>query len=100
MFRTVFYVHHQEFKTVHTATGICQTDTAVCLLAGTRCNTGASSWFCCRNNIKVHGSMKVKSHGSLLPRSKLNCFHPVVYIPSFSLSPPSLHNIYCWLMFS
>jgi hypothetical protein len=21
-------VHHQEFKTVHTATGICQTDTA------------------------------------------------------------------------
>jgi len=30
-------VHHQEFKTVglHTTTGICQTDTAVCLLAGT-----------------------------------------------------------------
>ena len=27
--------HHQEFKTVHTATCICQTDTAVCLLAGT-----------------------------------------------------------------
>jgi len=26
-------VHHQEFKTVHTAIGICQTDTAVCLLA-------------------------------------------------------------------
>jgi len=24
-------VHHQEFKTVHTATGICQADTAVCL---------------------------------------------------------------------
>ena len=24
-------IHHQEFKTVHTATGICQTDTAVCL---------------------------------------------------------------------
>ena len=31
-------VHHQEFKTVHTATGICQTDTAVCSLAGTRWN--------------------------------------------------------------
>ena len=28
-------VHHQEFKTVHTVTGICQTNTAVCLLAGT-----------------------------------------------------------------
>ena len=26
-------VHHQEFQTIHTATGICQTDTAVCLLA-------------------------------------------------------------------
>jgi len=26
-------VHHQEFKTIHIATGICQTDTAVCLLA-------------------------------------------------------------------
>jgi hypothetical protein len=26
-------VHRQEFKTVYTATGICQTDTAVCLLA-------------------------------------------------------------------
>jgi len=26
-------VHHQQFKTVHTATGFCQTDTAICLLA-------------------------------------------------------------------
>ena len=26
-------VHHQEFKIVLTAKGICQTDTAVCLLA-------------------------------------------------------------------
>jgi hypothetical protein len=25
-------VHHQEFKTVHTTTGICQTDTTVCML--------------------------------------------------------------------
>ena len=29
-------IHHQEFKTVHTATGICQKDTAVCLLASGR----------------------------------------------------------------
>ena len=29
-------VHHQELKTVHTAAGICQTDTAVCLLASSR----------------------------------------------------------------
>jgi len=33
------YVHHQEFKTVYTATGICQTDTAVCLLVGMRWNS-------------------------------------------------------------
>jgi len=26
-------VHHQGFETVHTATGICQTDTVDCLLA-------------------------------------------------------------------
>jgi len=31
-------VHNQEFQTVHTATGICQTDIAVCLLAGTSWN--------------------------------------------------------------
>ena len=31
-------VYHQEFKTVHTATGMCQTDTAVCLLTGMRWN--------------------------------------------------------------
>jgi len=26
-------IHHQEFKSVHIATGICQIDTATCLLA-------------------------------------------------------------------
>jgi hypothetical protein len=31
-------VHHQEFRTVHTATGICQTAAATCTLAGTRWN--------------------------------------------------------------
>ena len=31
-------VHHQESKTVHTASGVCQTDSADCLLAGTRWN--------------------------------------------------------------
>jgi hypothetical protein len=33
-------VRHQDFKTVHTATGICQTDTADCLLAGTQDQDG------------------------------------------------------------
>jgi hypothetical protein len=31
-------VHHQEFKTVHAATSVCQTDTITCLLAGMRWN--------------------------------------------------------------
>jgi len=31
-------VHHQEFKTVHTASGICHTGTATCL------QTAAASW--------------------------------------------------------
>jgi len=29
-------VHHQEFKTIHTASGMCQTDTAACLLGAPR----------------------------------------------------------------
>ena len=37
-------VHHHEFKTVHTATGICQTDTAVCLLAPASKQTAVSVW--------------------------------------------------------
>jgi len=32
-------VHHQSFKTAHTATGTCQTDSAVCLLVGMRRNS-------------------------------------------------------------
>jgi len=32
-------VHHQESKTVHTASGLCQRDSADCLLAGTRWNS-------------------------------------------------------------
>jgi len=35
-------VHHQEFKTVRTAKGICQTDTAVCLLASSRHQSAVS----------------------------------------------------------
>ena len=31
-------VHHQESKTAHTASGVCQTDPADCMLAGTRCS--------------------------------------------------------------
>ena len=44
--------HHQEFKTVHTATGICQRDTAVCLPSSgvqdcTYSNRHLSKRYCC-----------------------------------------------------
>jgi len=42
-------VRHQELKTVHTATGICQTDTAVCLLASI-CLTNAC---CCIYSLEL-----------------------------------------------
>jgi hypothetical protein len=32
------FVHHQESKTVHTASGVCQTDSADCLLANSQQN--------------------------------------------------------------
>ena len=62
------FVHHQEFKTVHRATGICQTDAVLCLLASRQqrkdrpkhveCHykikyiwyNGAFSWFYYRKN--------------------------------------------------
>ena len=80
-------VHYREFKTVHTATAICQTDTTVCLcpssgvqdctysnshLSNRYCCllaskqtavsvvSGTSSWFYYRNNITMHGPMNVK----------------------------------------
>jgi hypothetical protein len=37
-------VHHQESKTVHTVPGICHTDSADCLLAGTRRNCSPISF--------------------------------------------------------
>ena len=45
------FVHHQELTTVHKATGICQTDTAVCLLAGTR-------WKYRPKYVKCHSKIK------------------------------------------
>ena len=37
-------IHRQESKTVHTGTGVCQTDSADCLLAGTRWNCSSTSF--------------------------------------------------------
>jgi len=36
------FVHHQGSKTAHTASGICQTDSADCLLGGMRRNSSIS----------------------------------------------------------
>jgi len=89
-------VHHQEFKTVHTATGICQTDTAVyslelLMMDGTTFRNmysviqkklfwyiGASSWFYYRNSITMHGPMNIKFTETVLlwsQRLRHNCFH-------------------------
>jgi len=48
----VLSVHHQEFRTVHTATGICQTDTAVSLLATGICQILMSA---CLSGVRVAG---------------------------------------------
>jgi len=37
-------IHHQDLKTVHTATGICQTDTAVCCKEEFECLLNKESW--------------------------------------------------------
>jgi len=42
-------LHHQQFKTVHTATGICQTDTVVCLLANRQQHLFVSVYCLCVN---------------------------------------------------
>jgi hypothetical protein len=49
-------VHHQESKTVHTPSGICQTDSAECLLAGTRRNCSSISFplASTRQNLSCH----------------------------------------------
>ena len=85
-------VHCQEFKTVHTTTGICQTDTAVCLLAGTR--IGASSWFYCRNNITMHGPMNVRAAVHL----KIDFFTvPYCYPRSRqNIARCMVHTVTCW----
>jgi len=44
--------HHQDFKTVPTATGFCQTDTAICLLQADSsiCLTDAC---CCTYSLEI-----------------------------------------------
>ena len=46
-------VHHQEFKTVHTATGICQTGTVVCLLKQADNSTCLTYTCCCMYSLEL-----------------------------------------------
>jgi len=83
-------VHHQQLKTVHTTTGMCQTDTAVCLLVGTRWN-----WYplasrqqylfgCCMYNfelLKMDGKT-VRNMYSVTPKNK---FDSLVHLVCFTI---------------
>jgi len=61
-------VHHQEFKTVHTATGVCQTDTAVCLLA----NRQQYLFGCCMYSLELlmMNEKKPSETCSVIPNTK------------------------------
>jgi hypothetical protein len=64
--------HHQEFKTVHTATGIYQTDTATCLLAGTR-------WNCTSGDKRNDRPKHVECY------FKINKFEKLVHLVGFTI---------------
>ena len=67
-------VHHQEFKTVHTATGICQTDTANCLLASSQQYLNVQSW------IPDDGRKNRPKHIVLLQNNKINLRPWCIYL--------------------
>jgi hypothetical protein len=48
------FIHHQESRTVHTASDICQTDSADCLLEGTRWNGRCSSTLHVSDGLFIH----------------------------------------------
>ena len=54
-------VHHQESKAVHAASGICQTDSADCLLAGTRWNISLPLANSQQNLFDIHLMLYVQS---------------------------------------
>jgi hypothetical protein len=54
-------VHHQESETVHTASDICQTDSADCLLAGTRCSISFRLASSQQNLFDIYPMLHVKS---------------------------------------
>ena len=68
-------VHHQEFKTLHAATSVCQTDTAVSLLAGTHqqadssiCLTNACCSMCSLELLMMEGNT-VRNMQIVIPKS-------------------------------
>ena len=69
-------VHHQESKAVRTASGICQTDSADCLLAGTRWNSFFNFILFCSSALLLSDGLSVhhqesKTQFHLVSASKL-----------------------------
>ena len=86
MFQTVFSVHHQEIKTAHTASGICQINTSTCccsfellMMDGkprlkhverfteiNKLRNVASCWFYSENILAMHGAMNGKFKSTII----------------------------------
>ena len=77
-------VHHQELKTVHTATGICQTDTADCLLAS-RHSIYFTYACCCMYSLEIlmMDGMTFETCRMLL-QNKINKFEILVHLVGFT----------------
>jgi len=73
------FVHHQEFKTIYTATGVCQTDTAVCLLAETRWNC------CCMYSLELLMVEGKTIRNVYMCHSKINKFETLVHLVGFTI---------------
>ena len=72
MFWDGLSVHHQDFKTVHVATGICQTDTAVCLIAGSISYHQADRIICLTNACCYMYSLQLLMMGGKTVRNMCN----------------------------
>ena len=81
-------VHHQDFKTLRTATGICQTDTADCLLERTTANKEQYLFDTClllyvQSRTPDDGRKGRSKHVECY--SKLNKFETLVHLVRFTI---------------
>ena len=73
-------VHHKEFRTVHTVTGICQTDTAVC--QQTDISISLTYACCCMYSLELL-VMDGKTVRNMQHYSKINKFETLVHLVGF-----------------